>query len=306
MAKDPAERYQSAAEMLRDLAQGSASAMSITVPRARPQPARRRRRRRRRTHRRHPAGTGRGKPAAKTARCRTGSRAWRTPRHRPAASRPGRAGRARLAGGARRRLVRTARGPARGAERRVRPRARPGLWIAPDWEQIARASQRPRSSIATPRSAPRGRPGGRLARRPRPFPQRPRVGLASLHPARPGPLPPPRRRPAPGLRRRARPWNATQDAREGAGRRSSRPRAEALDGDAEEASTIVELEQAPPRPRLIDPALAELAPGDRSLQAERTASRTGTCSRIPQGLQDLKDPADQAEHARDPRSPRRR
>ena len=155
MAKNPDDRYQSAAEMLRDLAQDPRGAEHDV-------------------DRRDRARSGDGAGAAVGTRRRSTASARRRPRQcaRPTpgargladlAQRlatlqlgrrmPGRPGRARpcwrgwsAAGSAAPEDLLSERAEA------VRLGASPRLWMAPDWEMIARASESPRSSITTPSS----------------------------------------------------------------------------------------------------------------------------------------------------------
>ena len=274
MAKDPADRYQSAAEMLRDLARvresmhaaDRRSPLPTAVGVAGAAGGR---------DRRPPTDGGRRPPPRP---CPAGPR-----RRRPAGD-PARLGGRRLVGvgrglpGRRRWPAGWLRRPEDLLSRAGRGArdAAPALWMAPDWRDDPASRRPPRSSIATPSSAPRAadQEAAWLAV-PGYFPRLARLGLAGLHPARPrcscggttstgsGSSPP-----------RSRAGTARTDAREGARRRSSRPAVKALDGDV--GGVIDELDgKRSTAARLIDPAPAGAVAWRSPCQAARSAPRTG-------------------------------
>ena len=255
MAKDPADRYQSAAEMLRDLAkirealQASADtgggrrrrrvddrrARSTTAPVIAPAEGRRR------PDRPRPA---RGRPVPRRLAGPGGG--------------PASLGRAWSLGAAAGWLARPADLLGRAGARPAPPRA---LWIAPDWREVERKATARRAVSLRPGPGRRRRPRGRLAGRPGLLPQAARLGVAGLHPARPRALPRPRPRPAQGLRRRPghdRTTAATRCSTQVmiAGGRRARRRRRGGDRRLRPASFIA-VKICPTR------RLAELRPGDR-------------------------------------------
>ena len=291
IAKNPDDRYQSAAEMLRDLAQIRGAEHDVD-------------------HRERARSRNRRRDGRRIGVERDGDQ-WHRPRHRPRQcgghDRPGAARvRSRACAAALANLQLGHRGLTalvvfgllaglvRGwftrpedllsdrAEASSSSSSLPALWMAPHWADDRTAIE-PRGAVSL-RPAPRlaCRPGSRLDRRSRLFPGLPRwISQAYIQLARVLF----RRHDAERLRVFATEigrWNATQE-HEKELVTIIQAAANAIDGDQE--GTIVELEKLH-LSSTIDPALLELAL-EVTVQATHSASRTGIMQSIPQGLQDL-------------------
>ncbi len=291
MEKKPKDRYQSAAEMLRDLGKIRDSIQATTTTLTD-------------TEQQQPPATGTATATPMAVGAAIGPRSPRPSlRIRPRSARPrGRARKARLAavrlsGGQTAALISVClviglawgwltRVPDLIAESTAEPTTLPALWMVPECREIIPKQGSPEAQYryAQLHVAKADQEGAWLAV-PGHFPSR-AMGLQGVHPARPGAPPPPRRRPAPGVCCRAQPLACRPDARARAGRhragRRGRPRRQ--DRGRDRRSRPKNLDPK----TVIDPALLEL-----SLEVTRCRLRTRATTSaevgtgVPRGLREI-------------------